>query len=211
MHQTNKKQTTRSNAKQAPRPSTSPKGEASLKLILDTAEKLMLDEGYAAVSSRRVAKEAGLKPPLVHYYFPTTDDLFLAVLRRAAGREQEKLHTAIESPDALKSLWATYNNQKQTALANEFMALANHRDAIKEEIAAMTCRERKQRAQTLTKTIDFDSLGPNGSSAEGLSVLLIAVARTLIMESGLGIKVGHDDARRLVEWWLEKLQEPPAK
>lgn len=171
----------------------------------------MLDEGYAAVSSRRVAKEAGLKPPLVHYYFPTTDDLFLAVFRRAAGREQEKLHAAIDSPDALKNLWATYNNQQQTALANEFMALANHRDAIKDEIAAMTKRERKQRAEILAKLIDFDSLEPSGSSAEGLSVLLIAVARTLIMESGLGIKAGHEDARRLVDWCLDKLQEPPAK
>ena len=38
----------------------------------------MIDEGYAAVSTRRVAAKAGLTPPLVHYYFPTTDDLLLA-------------------------------------------------------------------------------------------------------------------------------------
>ena len=44
---------------------TNARGEASLKLIIDTTERLMLDEGYAAVSSRRVAKEAGLKRPLV--------------------------------------------------------------------------------------------------------------------------------------------------
>ncbi len=38
-------------------------------VLLDTAEQLMIEEGYAAVTSRRVASEAGLKPQLVHYYF----------------------------------------------------------------------------------------------------------------------------------------------
>ena len=46
----------------------------------------MLDEGYASVTSRHVASEAGLKPQLVHYYFRTMDDLFLALFRR--GTEQ---------------------------------------------------------------------------------------------------------------------------
>src|ERR1039458_10291908 len=34
--------------------------------LLDATERLMLEEGYAAVSSRRVAQAAGLKPQLVH-------------------------------------------------------------------------------------------------------------------------------------------------
>ncbi len=53
-------------------------------VLLDAAEALMLEEGYAAVTSRRVADKAGLKPQLVHYYFRTMDDLFLAVFRRRA-------------------------------------------------------------------------------------------------------------------------------
>src|SRR5690606_21688674 len=49
--------------------------------LLDAAERLLLREGYASVTSRRVAAEAGLKPQLVHYYFRTMDDLFLEVFR----------------------------------------------------------------------------------------------------------------------------------
>ena len=52
-------------------------------VLLDAAEQLMLEEGYAAVTSRRVAEKAGLKPQLVHYYFRTMEDLFLAVFRRS--------------------------------------------------------------------------------------------------------------------------------
>ena len=54
--------------------------------LLDVTERLMRNEGYAAVSSRRVASEAGVTGALVHYYFPTLDDLFLAVFRRGAEK-----------------------------------------------------------------------------------------------------------------------------
>ncbi len=53
-------------------------------VLLDTAEQLMIEEGYAAVTSRRVASEAGLKPQLVHYYFRTMEELFLELFRRRA-------------------------------------------------------------------------------------------------------------------------------
>ena len=53
-------------------------------LLLDAAEQLMLEEGYAAVTSRRLANKAGLKPQLVHYYFRTMEELFVEVFRRRA-------------------------------------------------------------------------------------------------------------------------------
>ena len=55
-------------------------------VLLDAAEQLLIEEGYAAVTSRRVADRAGLKPQLVHYYFRTMEDLFLAVFHRRAER-----------------------------------------------------------------------------------------------------------------------------
>ena len=60
-------------------------------VLLDAAEQLLLEEGYAAVTSRRVAEKAGLKPQLVHYYFRTMEDLFLAVFRRRAEAGTERL------------------------------------------------------------------------------------------------------------------------
>ena len=52
--------------------------------LLDAAERLMLEDGYAAVTSRRVGQKAGISSQLVHYYFATMDDLFLEVFRRRA-------------------------------------------------------------------------------------------------------------------------------
>src|SRR5439155_16543648 len=72
--------------------------------LLDVTERLMRNEGYAAVSSRRVASEAGVTGALVHYYFPTLDDLFLAVFRRGAERNLERHARALESPRPLRAL-----------------------------------------------------------------------------------------------------------
>ncbi len=77
---------------------------ASRGLLLDAALRLMVDEGYAAVTSRRVAAEAGLKPQLVHYYFRTMDDLFVAVVRRGAAQNLERQARALSSPQPLRAL-----------------------------------------------------------------------------------------------------------
>ena len=67
-------------APRRPRAATAEKRER----LLDATEEIMLEDGYAAVSSRSVANRVGINAPLVHYYFPTIDDLFIAVLRRRA-------------------------------------------------------------------------------------------------------------------------------
>ena len=74
--------------------------------LLDAAQRLMLEQGYAAVTSRQVAARAGLKPQLVHYYFRTMDDLFLALFRRGAEQNLERQARALASPQPLRALWS---------------------------------------------------------------------------------------------------------
>ena len=121
---------------------TRPKGSAKRTLLLDTAETLIVNEGYAAVSTRRVALEAGLKPPLVHYYFPTTEDLLLAVYQRAAERSHQRILEALSGPEPLEAFWALSKDSAHTALGTEFYALANHRKEIRGIGEARFTRER---------------------------------------------------------------------
>jgi len=50
--------------------------------ILDCAERLFSERGFAATPVRRIAKEAGVNPSLVHYYFGSKRDLLFAVMDR---------------------------------------------------------------------------------------------------------------------------------
>src|SRR5947208_9564410 len=103
--------------------------------LLDAAERLMRDEGYAAVTSRRIAARAGLKPQLVHYYFRTMDDLFVEVFRRRAESDLAGFERAITADGSLRNLWQMNNGQRGARFTMEFVALANHRKAIRKEVA----------------------------------------------------------------------------
>ena len=48
--------------------------------ILAAARTLFAAEGYEPVSMRRIAAEAGVDPSLIHHYFGSKDDLFLAAV-----------------------------------------------------------------------------------------------------------------------------------
>ena len=52
--------------------------------ILDTAERLFADQGYAATSLRQVIAEAEVNLAAVHYHFGTKDELLDAVVLRKA-------------------------------------------------------------------------------------------------------------------------------
>ena len=95
--------------------------------LLEATERLMLSEGYAAVTSRRVAAEAGVNPGLVYYYFGPMDELFLEVFRRSAARSLDRQAEALASGQPLWALWDLIRDQTNTALNVEFLALGNHR------------------------------------------------------------------------------------
>jgi AcrR family transcriptional regulator len=173
--------------------------------ILDTTEQLMVNEGYAAVTTRRVAKEISLAPGLVHYYFPTTDDLLVAVYRRAAGQTIERLKVAVLSDQPMRALWTISIDAACTALTMEFMAMANHRKAIRSEIVSSGEKARKLQADALSK-LGIGN-GEHQSSSLGITVLLTGISRLLVMEEALGLSSGHKEASAMVENWVRQLDK----
>ena len=174
-------------------------------LILDAAEQVIRDEGYAAASTRRVAIHADLKPSLVHYYFPTTDDLFLAVFKRGAAQSDEMIEEALTSDDPLRALWRFFADTSRNNLALEFVALANHRKVIGAEIVRHSEAMRARQVALLEQLIGEKLAATGGGTPAGFALVLAGVGRALVMEGEMGIRSGHDDARAFVEAWLDRL------
>lgn len=179
-------------------------------LIIDTAEQVIRDEGYAAASTRRVATRAELKPSLVHYYFPTTDDLFLAVFRRGAAQSDAMIEQALSSDDPLRALWRFFADTSRTSLALEFVALANHRKVIGAEIARHSEAMRARQTALLEELIGERLAASGSGTPAGFSVVLAGIGRALVMEDEMGIRSGHADARAFVDAWLDRLLAVPA-
>lgn len=161
----------------------------------------MREEGYGAVSTRRVATRAGLKPSLVHYYFPTTDDLLIALFRRGADQSDAMLEAALAASDPLQALWSFFADSSRTALTLEFMALANHRKTIRSLMVEHSEAMRERQVALLKDRLP----GLEDCPPAALSLVLAGIGRVLIMEGGLGVSSGHAEARAFVEQWLERL------
>jgi AcrR family transcriptional regulator len=178
-------------------------------VLLDAAEQLMLEEGYAAVTSRRVAEKAALKPQLVHYYFRTMDDLFLAAFRRRADEGLEAQAQALQSPQPLWALWRFSTDPAATAITMEFVALANHRKALKAEIAYYAERFREEQQKALSTVLQRYGVDAPEVPPLVWSVLMTSVSRVLVMEQVLGMSAGHAETVEFVERYLLRLERAP--
>ena len=164
----------------------------------------MREEGYAAVTSRRVAQRAGLKPQLVHYYFRTMDELFLALLHRLTDAFLVQFARTLASARPLRGLWEMSSSPETAALTTEFLALANHRKDIGAEIIRLNRRMRTMQVvrQVLQAArVDLEEYPP-----EALAGVLESIARGIALESALGITRSHASMRALVERYLSKFE-----
>src|SRR5262249_32158546 len=70
---------------------------AAAEALLDAAEGLLVDAGYAQITTRRLAEEAGVNHGLVHYYFGSNENLLVRALERFTERliaRQRELYAA---------------------------------------------------------------------------------------------------------------------
>jgi AcrR family transcriptional regulator len=167
----------------------------------------MLDEGYAAATSRRVAAKAGVKPALVHYYFPSMDDLFVAVLRDKAEDNMVHQREAIAEAQPVHALWQLYSTH-DAQLFTEFLAMANHRKAIRSEIVSFAMRFRDLQEGVVTLALKARGIDLEQFPPVVMTMIMGGLARIMLHEQGLGITRGHDEATAFIERWLDRFEMP---
>lgn len=111
------------------------KGRKSVDEILDAATALLAEEGYAQLSTRKVAARAGMRPGNLQYYFPAKRDMVRALLDRHLERSLERLAGRIEagepSPEGrlrqvIEGILADQASALDCTLFREIWALAAH-------------------------------------------------------------------------------------
>lgn len=178
-------------------------------LLLDAAEQLMIEEGYAAVTSRRLANKAGLKPQLVHYYFRAMEDLFVAVFRRRAEEGLQVQAKALQSPQPLWAIWRFGTDPAFTRISMEFMALANHRKEMRAVIAHYAERFREEQQRAVTAALQRYGVDDTDVPPVVFTVLMSSLSRMLVLEQALGMSAGHAETLELVESYLRRLEGEP--
>src|SRR5947209_13356686 len=186
------------------------RGSSKQAPILDSAERLMLDEGYAAVTYRGVAAAAGVVPGLVQYYFPSQDELFIALLQRNTDRIVAQVAEAAQAEQPLRAIWNYASNPAGALMLMEFMALAHHHKAVAAEMGRGG--ERVRRAQLRTLKERWHAYGLDESELTPASMLFVlnAIPRMIALEEAFGTHIGHAETVRMVEHFLDRVEPKKA-
>jgi AcrR family transcriptional regulator len=166
----------------------------------------MLREGYAAVTSRRVAAEAGVKAQLVHYYFHAMDDLFLEVYRRRAEEGIERFAAAMDVHRTLRTVWRLGVDPRGSAFNIEFVALANHRKAIRDEIAHYARRFRETQLSAIAAILSEYGVSPDTCPPVVVLLAMTGVTQVMALEAALGVTQGHSEMLDFVDGWIDETE-----
>jgi AcrR family transcriptional regulator len=178
---------------------------AAEEAFLDAAERLLVEVGYAGITTRRLAEEAGANHGLVHYYFGSMENLLARVLERFTDRliERQRAMYAQDIPfvekwrQAMRYLEEDRPYQKVWL---ELTALSWNRPELRERVARIDDRWRAVLRQAFEQA----------RREHGIDMPIDAVV-SLVMTFNLGIMVeelsGVDSGHRaLLDWidgWLD--------
>jgi AcrR family transcriptional regulator len=129
------------------RPGTAvlPKGRERIEAILDAATGILIDEGYAHLSTRKIAARAGVRPGHLQYYYPSKQDVVRGLLERYLERATcafgERMAAAATTPEGRldATLDGILNGQQSTATCRffwELWALAARDPAVADAMQA---------------------------------------------------------------------------
>jgi len=173
--------------------------------LLDAAERLLVDVGYAGITTRRLAEEAGVNHGLVHYYFGSNENLLVQALERFTERliaRQRELYDA-ELPfvekwrTAMRFLVAEDVTYEKAWL--ELQALGWNNPDVRERLARVNAEWRA----VLTDAFEepHRQLGI-GIPLEALVSLVITFNVGIMVERLGGIETGHEALLEWIDGWL---------
>ncbi|MFV8816470.1 TetR/AcrR family transcriptional regulator [Haliea sp. E17] len=174
--------------------------------MLNAAEDILREEGYAALTSRRVAEYLGVKQRLVYYYFRTMDDLVLESFKRLAIREIGRLREALASDRPLHDVWDICINTSDARLISEFMALANRSEGVRAEVIAFIEESRKIQVSALRRAMARSGSLDKGLSPDVIAFMGTSLALALNREASLGVTRGHRAVKKTIREFFNQLE-----
>ena len=167
-------------------------GQSMEQTILEVAERLFLEKGFAMTSTTEIAKEVGCNQALIHYYYRTKDNLFNVIFEqkfqalfkglfemKSMGdlKFQDKLRIIIESHyDLLMK-----NPKIPTLMLNELTRQPDQIRILREKLRALPEKLFKELNDDLQDEIKLGNVREVSLTDLLISVLSLNVAIFIMM------------------------------
>jgi AcrR family transcriptional regulator len=164
--------------------------------ILSAALQVFAEKGYDAGTMRDIARRVGVTEPAIYRHFASKEDLFLELLRSAAGRMRDEVFSMLDilDPSRLRESIVGVLTDRRDALAIYGPALrtvivaAVHNqvflDAYRDEIAVPMREKICEVARRVDGHLGIER--PEADMAAGVRALMSLAAGTLVTSMVLG-------------------------
>jgi len=182
--------------------------------LLDAAERLLVEIGYAGISARRLAKEANVNLGLVHYHFGSMENVYLEALERYTARliERQKALYAADLPfiekwrRAMDYLVGEDLSSGYEKVWLELQAMAWNRPELKKQLARVNARWRAVLTKAFDQAMREYGLQPDRVPLDALVSLVMTFNQGIILERHAGVFAGHRELLAWIDRWLEGLE-----
>jgi AcrR family transcriptional regulator len=185
--------------------------EQTIEALLDATERLLVAAGPAALSTRRIAAEAGQSHGLIRYHFGSLEKLMIRTLDRATERilaRQRSLY-AMEAPfidkwrTAMDYLESDLASEPFPKLAAELMALGWNEPVYRDALRSMMAGFTEMLSDAVRAALaDYDVPEPDVAA---VATLIRTFQLGVMAERLAGIDLGHAALRRSIDAWLAQL------
>lgn len=187
--------------------------EANVEAFLDAAERLLIREGAAGISTRQLAREAGQNHGLVHYYFGSVEELLIQALERFTKRILERQRAMYGSDRPFIEKWRAAMGFIEDDLASgypkvwgELQALAWNRPELRERLLDLNEQWRSLLGEALSEAMTQYGLDETRFPAEAWVALVMQFNQGLLFERLLGFDRGHEALLTAIDAWLSSLE-----
>lgn len=182
--------------------------------LLGAAEELLVEIGYAAITTRKVAERAGVNHGLVHYYFGSMEDMLLHVVERYTGAllDRQQAMYAADVPFIQKWRQAMRFLDEDTdsgyhKIWLELQALGWNDERVRERLQKVHARW----LDVVTPAFDI-GLGELGIDrrrypTKSIVSLVVTFNQGVMLERLSGVDSGHRELLRMLDRLLERSWE----
>src|SRR5213082_384959 len=182
--------------------------------LLDAAERLLVSEGYAGISTRRLAQEAGVNHGLVHYYFGSMEELFVQVLERFTARliARQRAMYAADVPfiERWRAAWRFHEQDLAAGypkISHELQAMAWNDPGLRERLVRVNGEWRAVLREAFAHAQEEYGIETDEPPLDGVVALVMMFAQGAQAERLLGISEGHAELLAWIDRWLQSLEE----
>jgi AcrR family transcriptional regulator len=185
--------------------------------ILDGAESLLVEVGYAEITTRKLAERAGVNHGLVHYYFGSMEEVFFQVLERYTAQlidRQRALYAGdapfIEKWRTAMSYLVDEDEAPYQKIWYELQAMAWSHPEMRARVGRVLSQWQSVLAPAFREGLHELGVNTRRYPVEAVVSLVLTFNEGVILERLSGVDSGHEQLLNMIDCMLVRMQREPS-